>query len=177
MRVVDGIRTKDPVRLILNAAPDEPPRVGLHLRAIGTSITPQARLPIEGEITDDYGVAKLDLVYSVNGEGEKTLPLSQGVRALRDISAGHTFMLEDMKLEPGDVVSYYARAVDNNTTVKGAQSASTDIFFMTVRPYDQDYRQQQGGGGGCRMYGEAGSSAVCAGICAPGRPASQGWAN
>src|SRR5581483_8005441 len=30
----------------------------------------------------------------------------------------------------------------------GAQTATTDIYFLNVRPYDQDYRQQQGGGGG-----------------------------
>jgi len=33
--------------------------------------------------------------------------------------------------------------------VKGAKSATTDIYFMQVRPYSQEYRQaQQGGGGG-----------------------------
>jgi len=32
--------------------------------------------------------------------------------------------------------------------VSGAQRASTDIFFMQVRPYENDYRQRQGGGGG-----------------------------
>src|SRR5262249_48206106 len=48
----------------------------------------------------------------------------------------------------GDQISYYARATDNNA-VDGASSASTDMYFLTVRPYDMDYRQnQQGGGGG-----------------------------
>jgi hypothetical protein len=56
-------------------------------------------------------------------------------------------MLEGLKLEPGDVVSYYARATDNNA-ISGAQHASTDIYFMQVRPYENDYRQMQGGGGG-----------------------------
>ena len=56
-------------------------------------------------------------------------------------------MLEGLKLEPGDVVSYYARATDNNG-VSGPQKAATDIYFLTVRPYENDYRQRQGGGGG-----------------------------
>src|SRR6185369_3141500 len=82
-----------------------------------------------------------------NGAAERAVPLHEGTRALRDVSAGYTFMLEDMKLEPGDVVSYYARASDNNA-VSGNQHASSDIYFLTVRPYDQEYRQRQGGGGG-----------------------------
>jgi hypothetical protein len=96
---------------------------------------------------DDYGVSKVELVYSVNGAPERVMSLHDGARALKEISAGYTFMLEGMKLEPGDAVSYYARAVDNDV-VDGVQKASTDIYFLTVRPYDQDYRQQQGGGGG-----------------------------
>ncbi len=74
----------------------------------------------EARAEDDYGVAKLELVYSVNGAPEQTMSLHDGTRAIRDISAGYTFMLEGLKLEPGDVVSYYARATDNNA-VSGAQ--------------------------------------------------------
>src|SRR5690348_17794191 len=71
------------------------------------------------------------------------------------MTAGHTFSLEDFKLQPGDVVSYYARATDNDA-VSGAKTASTDIYFMTVRPFAQDYKQEQGGGGGGGANDDAG---------------------
>jgi hypothetical protein len=47
------------------------------------------------------------------------------------------------------VVSYYARARDNDA-VSGPHTAATDIYFLQVRPFGQTYRQaeQQGGGGG-----------------------------
>jgi hypothetical protein len=54
--------------------------------------------------------------------------------------------MEEFKLQPGDIVSYYARASDGNPF--GAQTAATDIYFLRVRPYDQEYRQNQAGGGG-----------------------------
>src|SRR6185503_3576416 len=59
----------------------------------------------------------------------------------------HTFMLEELNLQPGDVISYYARAIDNDA-VSGAKTATSDIYFLTVRPFDQSYRQEQQGGGG-----------------------------
>ena len=67
----------------------------------------------------------------------------------REFSAGHTFFLEDLELEPGDFVSYFAKATDTDG-VSGAQTATTDIYFIEVRPFGKDYRQsqQQGGGGG-----------------------------
>jgi hypothetical protein len=101
----------------------------------------------EARAVDDYGVARLDLVYSVNGGDERTVPLHRGSRIIKDIAAGHTFMLEEFGLQPGDVVSYYARATDNNT-VSGPQTATSDIYFVQIRPYSQEYRQAQEGGGG-----------------------------
>src|SRR5688572_19604245 len=130
----------------IDVLPDRPPSVRLAKPARDTKVLAVDEVYTEASAQDDYGVAKLDLVYSVNGGQEKTAPLHQGARAIRETSAGHTFMLEEYQLEPGDVVSYYARATDNNAS--GAQTATSDIYFMQVRPYSQEYRQEQGGGGG-----------------------------
>ena len=47
------------------------------------------------------------------------------------------------KLEPGDVISYYAVATDRGREVQ------TDLFFIEVQPFDRSFTQsQQGGGGG-----------------------------
>ena len=54
----DGIRSLEAVRLAIAAVADEPPQVNVQLTGIGTAITPAARLPVAGEIADDYGVAK-----------------------------------------------------------------------------------------------------------------------
>src|SRR5207244_7771942 len=62
----------------------------------------------------------------------------------RETVQSHMFSLEDFKLVPGDVISYYARAKDFH------QSTQTDMYFLEVRPYEMEYRQgqSQGGGGG-----------------------------
>jgi Domain of unknown function (DUF4175) len=47
------------------------------------------------------------------------------------------------KLEPGDVISYYAVAKDRGREVQ------TDLFFVEVQPFDHSFTQAtQGGGGG-----------------------------
>ena len=131
----------------IDVLPDRPPTVHFVKPGRDQKVLSVDEVYTEAKAEDDYGVAKLELVYSVNGSPERAVPLHDGTRALRDVSAGYTFMLEGLKLEPGDVVSYYARATDNNA-VSGAQKSATDIYFLTVRPYENDYRQQQGGGGG-----------------------------
>ncbi len=52
----DGIANRQPVRLDLEIVNDQPPTVGARLDGIGTAITPIAVLPVQGEVTDDYGL-------------------------------------------------------------------------------------------------------------------------
>ena len=55
----DGIRSREPVRLVLAAQVDEPPQMRVRLDGIGTAVTPGARIPFTGQITDDHGLARM----------------------------------------------------------------------------------------------------------------------
>ncbi|MFY9571289.1 MAG: DUF4175 family protein, partial [Blastocatellia bacterium] len=97
---------------------------------------------------DDYGVSSVELYYSVNGGEEKKVQL-QDLKsdAAHTLSGAHTFFLEEYGLQPGDFISYYAKARDNSST---PQESTSDIYFMEVRPFDREFRQaqQQGQGSG-----------------------------
>src|SRR5262249_42484922 len=130
---------------------DHPPAVSITKPSRDTSATPVEEVFIEARATDDFGVRQMQLLYSVNGGPEKTVRLFDGQKPLTEVSAGHTLYLEEMDLTPGDVVSYYARAIDNDA-VQGAKSAASDIYFVQIRPFRKDFKpaesQAQGGGGG-----------------------------
>jgi len=143
----DGRMVTGSLNYTIDVLPDRPPTVQFTKPGRDSKVLSVDEVYTEVRAEDDYGVAKVDLHFSVNGGPDQTMSLHDGTKAIKDISAGYTFMLEGLKLEPGDVVSYYAHATDNNA-VTGAQGASTDIYFLQVRPYENDYRQQQGGGGG-----------------------------
>ena len=55
---VDNVVTERPYRIFIAAIPDEEPRVDVSLRGIGTAVTPDVIVPIEGVINDDYAVAR-----------------------------------------------------------------------------------------------------------------------
>ncbi len=141
----DGRMLTGSLDYTIDALPDRPPVVNFVKPGRDTRALAVDEVYSEVRATDDYGLANVEIVYSVNGAPEQSIPLSPSTaRVLRDLSAGHTFMLEEQKLQPGDVVSYYARATDNDA-VSGAKTSSTDIYFIQIRPYAQDYRQQQQG--------------------------------
>src|SRR5438477_1045064 len=130
----------------IDALPDRPPTIIFTKPGRDEKVLNVDEVYAEVQAEDDYGVQKMELVYSVNGGPEKTEPLYVSARRTPQMTAAHTFSLEDFKLQPGDVVSYYARATDNDA-VSGSKTTTTDIYFLNVRPFAQDYKQEQGGAG------------------------------
>lgn len=127
---------------------DQPPSVSFARPGRDSSASPIEEVFIEAQAEDDFGVRDLELVYSVNGGPEKTVKLFGGTgRRLAEVTAGHTIYMEELGVQSGDAVSYYARALDNSGS---GQPTTSDLYFLRVRPFKQDFRQamSQGGGGG-----------------------------
>jgi hypothetical protein len=127
---------------------DQPPTVSFAKPGRDTSASAIEEVYVEAQAEDDFGVRDLELVYSVNGAEAKTVKLFAGRNRLPEVTAGHTFYLEELSVQPGDAVSYYARALDNSGG--RSQPATSDLYFLRIRPFRRDFRQaqSQGGGGG-----------------------------
>ncbi len=52
----NGVTTSEPFHFSLESITDRPPKVTTNLKGVGLSITPQAQLPVAGNVDDDYGV-------------------------------------------------------------------------------------------------------------------------
>ena len=77
-------------------------------------------------------------------------PLFNGSRPTPEVTAGHTFYMEELGVKAGDSVSYYAKAADNDA-VNGSKATSSDIYFLRIRPFDKNFKpatSMSGGGGG-----------------------------
>jgi hypothetical protein len=101
--------------------------------------------------TDDQGIAKLELVLTVNGADEQRIKLMRANTSPgpnRELDAEHILYLEYLDLNPGDLISYYVQAEDRSAAER-SRSATSDIFFYQVRPFSINYRSadQQAGGG------------------------------
>ncbi len=89
----DGVENREPYRVVLSALLDQPPEVSVQLRGIGSAITPQAKIPFVGQVTDDYGLQAAWFAYQIDsGQIDKNPPEEraltsqpQGGRELRDI--------------------------------------------------------------------------------------------
>jgi hypothetical protein len=144
-----GERVAASPQYTIDVLTDQPPSVSFSKPGRDTTASPIEEVFVEATAEDDFGVRDLELVYSVNGGPEKTVKLFAGQKRLPEVSAGHTFYMEELNVQPGDSVSYFARAADNDG-VQGGKRATSDLYFLRVRPFNKDFRQaaSQGGGGG-----------------------------
>lgn len=138
---------------------DQPPSVSFVKPGRDTTASPIEEVFLEAKAEDDYGIKSLELVYSVNGGPEQSVKLMNPNRRMPEISAGHTIYLEELHVNPGDSISYYARAYDNNT-VGAPQRGLSDMYFVRVRPLEKDFRKadsQAGAQGGGQQQNQVGA--------------------
>ena len=83
LKDVDGVVSQKPYVISVVAVPDSPPQVEMRLNGIGSAITPDARLPVMGQITDDYGVDKT--WYELELPGDETRQISLNLESDGDI--------------------------------------------------------------------------------------------
>lgn len=142
---------------LIDVFEDQPPSVRFVEPGRDLQVTAVEEVFAEIEAQDDYGIRSLELVFAVNGGAERVVSLYDGAAARSQLTAGHTFFLEDLELEPGDLVSYFARTTDAGRS-GDATAATTDIYFLEVRPFDRIYRQAEQQPGG--MAGEGMNGAL-----------------
>lgn len=131
---------------------DEIPRVEFARPGRDWSASSVEEVTARVSAQDDFAIESLALHYSVNGGDWQTVDLPvDGDTA----EADHVFFLEALgaspfgdSMSPGDLITYYAVATDREN------SASTDMYFIDVQPFDRRYSQSQQMGGG--MGGQAG---------------------
>ncbi len=155
---VNGEKVAASPQYTIDVLQDQAPTVTFRKPGRDTSVSPIEEVFVEANVEDDYGVRNLELVYSVNGGDEKVVRMFDGSKRLPEVTAGHTFYLEELGVQAGDSVSYYARATDNNGA--GGNKVSSDLFFLRIRPFKKDFRQAQSQGGGGGGGGGGGAAQV-----------------
>jgi len=144
----DGLNNPGDTEYFIRTLQDSPPNVHIVRPASDRQVTPVEEVSIEAKADDDFGVAALDLVYTVGTGAEKIVPFDREGEPT-SVSGRRTVYLEDLRVKPGDFVAYYARARDVSRGRRSTEARS-DIFFLEVTPFEEEFvaSQSQGAGSG-----------------------------
>lgn len=137
----DGVSGGGDTEYFIRVLADRPPEVRIVNPAVDRSVTRLEEIDVEAEANDDYGLERLELVYAVDGGAERVLSFNIPSRAT-SVDGRQTMYLEDLDVRPGDFVAYYVRARDV-TRGKRSSEARSDLFFLAVRPFEQEFTLAQ----------------------------------
>ena len=134
----DGLVSRDEAEYFIRVMDDRPPDVRIIRPSADQEITPLEEVPIEARADDDYGIGRFELVYAVAGGAEHVVPFERVTGT--DIQKVGLRLLpaEDLRVKPGDVITYYARATDVGRGKRSTQ-ATSDIFFLEVKPFNEEF--------------------------------------
>ena len=132
----DGLTNREPVTFVLQAVPDEPPRVAVALRGISTAVTARARVPVVGTLSDDHGLAAATVVVKAADGAEKELPVTR-VRPGETVvelpqTAPEIVALESLGLAVGTKLELRLAATDGCTLAGGPNRGASDTWSLDV---------------------------------------------
>jgi hypothetical protein len=141
---VDDVVTDRPQRIFIAAVEDEPPRVDVQLRGIGTAVTPDVRIPVTGTVTDDYGVGRTwfdaDITLNASTEDQQVSEhreLNFALGAAASVEAAIDFRelrseLDGLELKPKDQIVLAIRGEDRYDLGEAPNQSSSERYQLDV---------------------------------------------
>ncbi|MBN1854364.1 MAG: hypothetical protein JW829_16660 [Pirellulales bacterium] len=143
----DGVRTRDPIRVAIAITQDTPPEVAVRLHGIGMAVTPDARIPFTGTITDPrYAMDRCWFVLQAGPKDPQTIPFSAIVDGQQEIRVNEVLdarMIDAntkqrvLELTPGEQLVIRVMASDRYDLTERAHEGSSQPFTLDIVTPDQ----------------------------------------
>jgi hypothetical protein len=132
----DEVASQGPYRVVLQAVPDTAPQISIRLQGISSAITPNVRIPVAGNITDDYGIARVFFDFQADQRPNQTraLTLPPGATAsyaVQDALDTQQFG-ESQRLAPQEKLRLLIKATDRCNLGKGPNIGTSRSFVLDV---------------------------------------------
>lgn len=140
----EGRTNKAQIQFVFQALTNTTPELRLTSPRGDLRPTLLEEIPFEGTVWDDFGVAAYGMGYQIVGQDIAYVKLGGHVPPNEKRTMTHLLKLEDLGLKPDRVIAWFLWADDTGPDGK-PRRATTDLFFGEVRPFDEVYREAQGG--------------------------------
>jgi len=122
LRDVRGTPAPKPLDMSFRALPDLPPNVGLSSPPRQLLATPRSKIPVAGRAEDDYALAKVQFIRTLAGFRDRSHVVAPELTD-KTFDFADTLDLEDLGLEPGQIIELMLDASDHNPSLLGQGSS------------------------------------------------------
>ena len=137
-------KNPNPVKHYIKTLLDSPPQIKIIAPGCDLTVSEKARVELAYEASDDFGLSQIDLVYQkLTGETYDSMK-PERIRIERfQPSVGqklhdYQWELEKLDLHPGELISYYLEAWDNDT-ISGPKSSLSQTYYLEVFSYLKEH--------------------------------------
>ncbi len=141
MADAQGLDSKMPPRFTVDVHKNLPAELKPLFPNRDVAASPIEELDLQAEVSDDYGVARYGVTYTLAGVESRDIVLSDAPAAGKQ-QIQHLLALEDMGAVPDQLLTYYFWADDAGPDGRPRRTAG-DIYFAEVRPFDEIFRENQ----------------------------------
>ena len=134
----EGLTSRRPTTFGLRLRADREPRVRAKLVGVSGMVVPQARVPLECRVTDDYAVTNVEVSYVWRDEmtqqpnqGTVELPAAKDALRTRELAFSDAIDLAALKLPTGTSLNFHIAARDNDD-VKGPNVGKSSDFLLRI---------------------------------------------
>ena len=140
-------QNRDPEDFRIDVLPNRPPKVELAFPGKDVQVSPLEEFLVEGRVSDDIGLEDYGVVLEVAGREPITVSLGEKPSSDRPGALRWQQALEELNVEPDDLLAYHLFAVDLGPDGQPRRTTS-DMFFAEVRPFEETFRQMDQPPGG-----------------------------
>ena len=142
----DGRSNKLSAQFVFDALPNRPPDLKLLTPRGDQRVSALQEIQFSAEAWDDFGLRAYGIAYSLGGAEPTLLQLGEGATAKEKRQFSHLLRLEELHAAPDQLIAWFAWADDIGPDGEVRRTA-TDMYFAEVRPFEEIFRQAQGGEG------------------------------
>ena len=139
----EGRTNKLPAHFVVEVLTNRAPELRLTSPRGDVRPSPLEEISFEGTVWDDFGVPAYGLAYTLVGQAPKFIELGRAVPAREKRSLRHLLRLEDLGVQPDQLVSWFLWADDIGPD-GNVRRTTGDLYFAEVRPFDEIFREAQG---------------------------------
>ena len=151
----EGRENQSPARYVFTVLENVAPALKFEAPTGDTEVSSIEEMRLQGEARDDFGLADAGIGYQLAGEEPQYISLGADGVATNRLDVAHVLRMEDLGVEVGQVVSYFLWA-DDRVRDGGVRRGFSDLYFATVRPFEEIFRQNRSATEGMRQQQQQG---------------------
>jgi hypothetical protein len=141
-----GHTNPSPIKHSIKTFLDNPPQIKIVAPGCDLTVSEKTKVELAYEASDDFGVSQIDLVYqklrseSSDSMKPERIRIERFAPSVGQKLLNYQWDLGKLNLHPGELISYYLEARDNDT-ISGPKSSVSKTYYLEVFSYLKEHEE------------------------------------